>query len=204
MIIHWRVRDYSRHPPLKNQFRMLPPSPAESDRANKKPEDSFLRNRSGREELPNFLGILTKSPAAATGYLRMKKALAAGLLSERHCEQIALAVAEINGAKYCLHAHSAIARNAGLTEDEIQSARRSAAPDPKSDRLLRFTQSMVLQRGEISDEDLSALRQAGCSDAEIIEIVAHIALNIFTNYLNILSKNSIHTTATTGGQPACR
>lgn len=177
---------------------MFRPSPAEPEQVNKKLRDLLDRSHHGFEELPNFLGILTKSPAAAAAYLRARKALAAGRLSERQREQIALAVAEINGATYCLHAHSVMGRNAGLTEEEIQSARRAAAPDPKADRLLRFTQSMVLQRGEISDEDLSALRQAGCSDAEVIEIVAHIALNIFTNYLNILSKSEIHTPAATG------
>jgi uncharacterized peroxidase-related enzyme len=140
------------------------------------------------EEIPNFLKILGKSPAAARAYMRVEDALADGRLSERQREQIALAVAEINGSNYCLSAHSIIGRNAGLTDAEIQSARRAAAPEAKADQMLRFTQSMVLQRGEISDADLGALRKAGFSDPEIIEIVANIALNIFTNYLNILSK----------------
>jgi uncharacterized peroxidase-related enzyme len=134
---------------------------------------------------------MAQSPAATMAYALAEGALAQGQLSGRQREQIALAVAEINGSKYCLLAHSATGRNAGLTAEEIQSARRAAAPDAKADRMLRFTQSMVLQRGEISDEDLGALRKAGFSDAEIIEIVANIALNIFTNYLNILSKTEL-------------
>ena len=67
--------------------------------------------------------------------------------------------------------------------------------------MLRFTQSMVLQRGEISDDDLGALRKAGFSDAEVIEIVANIALNVFTNYLNILSKTEVDFPALTDSQP---
>ena len=70
--------------------------------------------------------------------------------------------------------------------------------------MLRFTQSMVLQRGEISDEDLGALRQAGFSDAEIIEIVANIALNVFANYLNILSKTELDSPALADGRSAAQ
>ena len=178
---------------------MLHPSPVEPNQVSRKSRDTRDRSHTGLEEIPDFLEKLTESPAAAVAYLRTHKALAAGLLSERQREQIALAVAEINGAGSCLHAHSVMAKNAGLTEEEIQSARRAAAPDPKADQLLRFTQSMVLQRGEISDEDLGALRKAGFSDAEIIETVANIALNIFTNYLNMLSRTKINSPAVPGG-----
>jgi uncharacterized peroxidase-related enzyme len=159
------------------------------------------RAHPGFQGIPNFLKILAQSPAAALAYLLAEGALAEGRLSGRQREQIALAVAEINGSKYCLLAHSAAGRNAGLTRGEIESARRAAAPEAKADRMLRFTQSMVLQRGEISDQDLGALRQAGFSDAEIIEIVANIALNVFTNYLNLLSKTELDFPALADGQP---
>ncbi len=160
------------------------------------------RSRLGFEGIQNFLKILARSPAAALAYTLADGALAEGRLSRRQREQIALAVAEINGSKYCMLAHSAIGRQAGLTGEEIQSARRAAAPDAKADRMLRFTQSMVLQRGEISDEDLGALRKAGFSDEEMIEIVANIALNVFTNYLNILSKTELDSPALAAGQPS--
>jgi len=159
------------------------------------------QGRLGPGETTNFLKILAQSPAASLAYLQAEDTLAKGRLSKRKRAQIALAVAEINGCKYCLLAHSVIARNAGLTEEEIDSARRAAAPEPKADQMLRFTQSMVLQRGEISDADLSALRKAGFPDAEIIEIVANIALNVFTNYLNILSKTEVDLPAIANGLP---
>jgi len=170
---------------------MLRLSPVEPDQAGR-----ILRGMLDREhvpfgEIPNFLKILAKSPAAVQAYSRVEAALAKGRLSPREREQIALAVAEINGSNYCLSAHSVTGRKAGLTEAEIESARRAAAPEAKADQMLRFTQSLVLQRGEISDADLGALRQAGFSEAEVIEIVANIALNIFTNYLTILSKTEV-------------
>jgi len=143
------------------------------------------------EEIPNFLKILAKAPAAALVYMRVDGTLAAGQLTERQREQIALTVAEINGSNYCLQAHSVIGSNAGLTENEIQLARRAGATDAKTNQILHFTQAVVLQRGDVSDEDLRALRQAGISDAEVVEILANIALNIFTNYLNILSRTEV-------------
>ena len=152
-------------------------------------------------ENPDFLKILANSPAAALAYARAEEALAGGRLSERQREQIALAVAEINGSKCCLLAHSLRGSNAGLTAEEIGSARRATAPDGKAGQMLRFTQSIVLQRGEISDEDLSALRKAGFSEAEMIEIVANIALSVFTNYANIVSKTEVDFPAIANGQP---
>jgi len=97
-------------------------------------------------------------------------------------------VAEINGCDYCRLAHARTAREAALTDQDIRLARKAAAAEPRANAMLRFTQSVVLQRGEISDAELALVRQAGLSESEIIEIIANIALNIFTNYLNIISK----------------
>jgi uncharacterized peroxidase-related enzyme len=180
---------------------MLRLSPLETHEVGKELQELLERGRPCFEGIPNFLKILAKSPAAALAYAQAEGALAQGRLSGRQREQIALAVAEINGSKYCLQAHSVTGRNAGLTGEEIQSARRAAAPEARADQMLRFTQSMVLQRGELSDEDLGALRKAGFSDAEVIEIVANIALNVFTNYLNILSKTEVDFPALADSQP---
>jgi uncharacterized peroxidase-related enzyme len=183
---------------------MLRPSPVQPHQVGEELQALLEKSRPGYEGIPNFLKILAQSPAAALAYLLAEGALAQGRLSGRQREQIALAVAEINGSPYCLRAHSAAGRNAGLTIEEIESARRAAAADAKADRMLRFTQSMVLQRGEISDADLGALRQAGFSDAEIIEIVANIALNVFANYLNILCKTELDFPALADGPPAAQ
>jgi uncharacterized peroxidase-related enzyme len=179
---------------------MLRLNPVEPNQVGEELQGILERNHLGFDETQGFVKILAKSPAAARAYVLAEGALAEGRLSDRQREQIALAVAEINGSQYCLLAHSLAGRHAGLSGEEIESARRAAASDAKADRMLRFTQSMVLQRGEISDEDLGALRKAGFSDAEVIEIVANIALNIFTNYLNILSKTEVEFPAIADGQ----
>ena len=179
---------------------MLRLNPVERHQVGKELQALLETGRPGLEGIPNFLRILSNSPAAALAYLQAEGALAKGRLSARQREQIALAVAEINGSEYCLLAHAAAGGKAGLSGEEIQSARRAAAAEARDGQMLRFTQSMVLQRGEISDQDLGALRQAGFSDAEIIEIVANIALNVFTNYLNILSKTELDFPALADGQ----
>ena len=170
---------------------MLRPTPIEPGQFSKELQGMLERSNVRLEEIPNFLRILAKAPAAALAYMRIDRTLAAGQLAERQREQIALAVAEINGSNYCLRAHSVIGANTGLSDEEIQSARRASAPDAKTNQILRFTQSVVMQRGDVSDEDLRALRKAGISDAEVVEILANIALNIFTNYLNILSQTEV-------------
>ncbi len=102
-----------------------------------------------------------------------------------------MAVAEVNGAKYCLAAHCALARRLGLDQAEIRSARRAASAEPPTHAMLRFAQAVALQRGEISEADFQSLRQAGFSDALIAEVVSNIALNIFTNYFNLVARTEI-------------
>jgi uncharacterized peroxidase-related enzyme len=179
---------------------MLRLSPVEPNQVRPELLGMLDESRAGSGPAPDFLKILAQSRAASLAFLRVEETLAKGRLSVRQREQIALAVAEINGCKYCLRAHSVMGRKAGLTEQEIESARRAAAPEAKADQMLRFTQSLVLQRGEISDADLGALRKAGFAEADVVEIVANIALNVFTNYLNILSKTEADHPAMAGGR----
>ena len=73
----------------------------------------------------------------------------------------------------------------------MQLARNATAADPKAETMLRFTQAVVLQRGEISDDDFQALGKAGFTDEQIVEIVANIALNIFSNYFNSVAKTEV-------------
>lgn len=140
---------------------------------------------------PNFLQVMANSPASLRAYIRADAALVRGQLSARQREQVALAVAEINGCAYSLSAHYETGKSLGLTHDEMQLARNATAADPKAEMMLRFTQGVVLQRGEISDDDFQALRKAGFTDAQIVEIVANIALNIFSNYFNRVAKTEV-------------
>ena len=152
---------------------------------------SLKTSRLKLTEAPRFLQVMANSPASLRAYIRADAALVRGQLTPRQREQVALAVAEINGSSYSLSAHYETGKRLGLTDHEMQLARNATAVDPKADTMLRFTQAVVLQRGEISDDDFHALRKVGFTDAQIVEIVANIALNIFSNYFTSVARTEV-------------
>jgi uncharacterized peroxidase-related enzyme len=133
---------------------------------------------------PNMMKTMAQSGAVLEGYLGLSGALGTGALSPRLREQIALAVGQANGCQYCLSAHSAVGKMVGLKPEEIASSRRATSSDAKTAAALRFVQELVVHKGMVDDSALRAVRAAGHNDAEIVEIVANVALNIFTNYFN--------------------
>ena len=140
---------------------------------------------------PNLFRTLANSQAALEGYLKFEGALATGGLDRKVREQIALAVAQANECQYCLSAHTLLGKSAGLGEAELRDSRSGASADPKVDAMLRFALSVVKRKGGVSDADLARVREAGVSDAEIVEIVAHVALNILTNYINLVAQTEV-------------
>ena len=141
--------------------------------------------------VPNLMRTMATSPAVLDGYLGLSGALGAGRLPARLREQIALAVAEANGCHYCLAAHSLLGRNAGLADDEIVAARGGEASDPRARAAVRFALAVVASRGGVGDAELERVRGAGFGDGEISEIVAHVALNALTNYLNRVAETEL-------------
>lgn len=141
--------------------------------------------------VPNLMRTLGHSPAALEAYLGFSGTLATGALPAKTREQIALAVAEQNACDYCLAAHTLMGKGAGLTPDAILAARRATAADAKTDALLKFASAVVTTRGLVSDEALAAVRTAGASDADIVETVAHVALNTLTNYTNHIAQTVV-------------
>ena len=101
--------------------------------------------------------------------------------------RLRLAVAQANSCEYCLAAHTALGSLAGLQPEEILASRRSSAVDIKRDAALKFAQAVVVNRGDVSDAALSAIRAAGFTDGEITEIVAHVALK-FSRTTSISSR----------------
>ena len=134
--------------------------------------------------VPNLIATMASSPAVANAYLGFSQSLSSGRLPARLREQLALVVGETNGCGYCVAAHTALGKGAGLSEGETCDARRAVAADDKERAALQFARTIVSDRGNVSDDDVHAVRQAGYSDGEIGEIVANVALNIFTNYFN--------------------
>ena len=133
---------------------------------------------------PNMMKTMAAAPATLEAYLNFSATLATGALDAKFREQIALAVAQANTCGYCLAAHSAIGKMVGLPAEDIRLSREARAVDAKRDAGLRFAQALVVERGQASDQTIASIKAAGYSDGEITEIVANVALNIFTNYFN--------------------
>lgn len=141
--------------------------------------------------VPNLVATMAQSPAVATAYLGFSQALAGGSLPARLREQIALAVGQANGCDYCLAAHCALGRRAGLTPDDMAQARHGTAADDKAGAALAFARKLVEDRGRVTDADVDGLRRSGFGDGEIAEVVANVALNLFTNYFNHVAGTAI-------------
>jgi uncharacterized peroxidase-related enzyme len=133
---------------------------------------------------PNMMRVMAQSPAVLEAYLRFAESLGRGSLRPKLGEQIALAVAEANRCVYCLSAHTAIGQKVGLNSVEINAARLAASSDVKAEAALRFARAVVNGRGDVDDSDVAELKAAGYTDGAIAEIVAHVALNVLTNYFN--------------------
>ena len=141
--------------------------------------------------VPNLFRVLGNAPAALNAYLGSSAALTGGVLGAKQREQIALAVAEINQCGYCLSAHTFIGSKLGLTEQDILAARSAQATDPRTNAILELARNIVVQRGEIGVDGLERARVAGLTDAEIVETIANVALNIFSNYVNHIAGTDI-------------
>lgn len=140
---------------------------------------------------PNMFRVAAGAPAVLDALVGLFGALARGSLPATQREAIALAVAQANGCDYCLSAHTALGTGAGLDPDAIAAARRGRAGDPQLAALLAFARAIVDRRGAIGATDLAAVRAAGATDAAILEVVAAVALNVFTNYLNLVADTDI-------------
>jgi uncharacterized peroxidase-related enzyme len=140
---------------------------------------------------PNLMKTLAAGPAALEAYLNFGAALATGHLDARFREQIALAVAQANSCEYCLSAHSAIGQMVGLKAEEIAASRVGHSADAKRAAGLQFVQAVVANRGEVSDDAFAQVKAAGFGDGDIAELVANVAINIFTNYFNFIARTEV-------------
>ncbi len=134
---------------------------------------------------PNMFRAVANSPAALQSMWASFGALGAGTLGAKLGEQIAVAVADRNGCEYCLAAHTVLGKKAGASAEEMTAAQTGQASDPKTQAALRFALKVVNERAQVSDAPVQSLRAAGFSDEAVVEIMAHVALNLFTNYVNI-------------------
>lgn len=134
---------------------------------------------------PNMFRAVAHSPAALQSMWGAFGALGSGVLGAKLGEQIAVAIAERNRCEYCLAAHTVLGKGAGVSAEDMSAAQAGRSSDPQTAAALVFALKVVSNRAHLVDEDFAALRAVGFDDEYIVEIVAHVALNIFTNYINV-------------------
>ena len=149
--------------------------------ADSKPTlDAFTKNIGFT---PNMMATFAASPIAFNAWNTLRGSLSKSLdLKTR--ESIGLAVSEVNGCNYCLAVHSFGAAHAKMPADEILLARKGHATDPKRDAAAHFARKVIETRGKVNDADVKAVRDAGYTDANVMEIVALVAMYSLTNFFN--------------------
>jgi uncharacterized peroxidase-related enzyme len=170
--------------------RINTPASVEAAPAAARPLLEAVKKQLG--SVPNLFRVIANSPAALEGYLGLNGALVKGVLDAKTRERIAIAIAEINGCSYCLSAHTYIGKNVAKLDDaEITANRSGASNDPKADAAVRFAVRIANARGHVGNADIASVKAAGFDDAQIVEIVLHVALNTLTNYVNEVAKTDI-------------
>ncbi|MFL0079867.1 carboxymuconolactone decarboxylase family protein [Tenacibaculum maritimum] len=141
--------------------------------------------------IPNLIKVFGNSPATLQSYLSLGELTGAGNFSGKFREQLALAIAEENACNYCLSAHTAIGKMNRLTEEETKENRKGLASDSKTQAGLQFAQSVTKNRGKVSTEEIKAVKAAGYTDEDILEIVLNVVSNTLTNYVNHIAETVI-------------
>ena len=156
----------------------------DSQAADARPIIDAVRTKLGM--VPNIIRTLAHSPAALRGYLALSEALAAGRLNAAERESVALAVGQANACGYCLSAHTLMAKGAGLSPDEVMAARQG-----EGSALAAFARKVTTTRAALSTQEIADARAMGLSDEQIVEVLAHVALNTLTNYVNHIAATEI-------------
>ena len=168
--------------------RILPVNPAQTDTRT---ASTLKAVRAKLGILPNLFTTLAQAPAALNGYLQLSESLSHGRLSARQREIIAIAIAQENACVYCLSAHAAIGQGVGLSDEDIERAKYGRAADPKDEAVTELALRIVRSRADLTDGVLAAARLAGLDDGLIIEVIAQVALNVLTNYVNRIAGTDV-------------
>ena len=161
------------------------------EQANKEQAELYQAIQGQLGMVPNFLKIFANSPAALRAFLGLHGIAGEGSLDPQTRERIALGLAEQNACEYCVSAHSAIGRKAGLSNEEIEANRAGSSQDEKAAVAVKFARSLAEHNGEVTTSELLEIRNAGYDDAEIVEIITHVGMNVLTNILGKASRVEI-------------
>ncbi|MEQ9490411.1 MAG: carboxymuconolactone decarboxylase family protein [Alphaproteobacteria bacterium] len=141
--------------------------------------------------VPNLYRVAANQPAVLAGMLGLNESLARGAFDARSREAIALAVAGANACDYCASAHAAISAGLKVAPAAIEAHLAGRSDDPRTDAILALATAVVATKGMLADADLAFAKAAGLSEADIVETVANVVANIFTNYINHIAGTDI-------------
>lgn len=141
--------------------------------------------------VPNMMKTLANSPAALEAYLTLSGVLGASSLNVQDRERVALLAASRGKCEYCDKAHTAIAAGAKLSPAEITAAKAGQSQNAASQAMLSFAAAVIEKRGHVADSEFKAAKEAGLSDAQILDTIAVVCLNLFTNYINHVAQPEI-------------
>lgn len=163
----------------------------EREQANIEQQNLFDAIESQLGMIPNFLKVFANSPAALKAFLGLHGIAGEGSLDAPTRERIALAIAQQNACQYCVSAHTAIGKQTGLNGAEIEANRAGSSHDAKAAVAVKFAQTLAEHNGDVTAEEIEAVRKAGYSDADIVEIITHVGMNVLTNILGKASQVEI-------------
>ncbi|WP_269532454.1 carboxymuconolactone decarboxylase family protein [Chitinimonas sp. BJYL2] len=153
---------------------------------------SLLHSMGGLNgHVPNLVRIIANSPAALRAFTGLQSLAREGCLDLPTRERIALALAQKNGSTYCLSAHTQLGSQAGLNGAEMESNRLGDSHDARAAVAVRFACRLIEHRGDLDDAEFRAMRDAGYSDAEIVEVISHAGLNFLSNLISKASRVEI-------------
>ena len=167
----------------------IDPMTLETAPEQSKPALIHLQGMFGR--IPALFATIAHSPGALTSLLTWDHALVHGALSPREVEQLNLHVSELNGCGYCLAAHQGLARHAGMSAEDVDRARAGVGEGPRADALLALARRVVRTGGARAGTEVARAREAGVSDAAIIDALAVIALKTFTNAVALVAQTLV-------------
>ena len=168
--------------------RIQPLDPAAATGATKETFNSIQGALGG---VPGMFRTVGQSPASLQAMWGFFGAMGQSTVPPAVRERIALAIGQANDCGYCLAAHSALAKKAGVADAEVMAARKGTSTDPKADAAVKFAVAILERKGHVSDADVGAVRKAGYSDAEVLEILSVVVQNVYTNWVNHVAQTAI-------------
>jgi uncharacterized peroxidase-related enzyme len=163
-------------------------NPIEPETATSQAAELLTQVKDALGLVPNMTKVMANSPALLKGYLALSGATGGGVLPAGVRERLAISTAQLNDCEYCLSAHTYIGAHVakvGLTE--LDAARKAQSDDPHVAALLQLSNEIAENNGAVSPEALATARAQGVTDEEIGEVVANLALNVLTNYFNVVA-----------------